>query len=274
VIDLWQAVVLGTLQGATEFLPVSSSGHLVIVPELLGWPASGLHYDVAVHWATALAVLLYFREDWRRLVLGSTRSRSALRSPEARLLGLIGVATIPAAVVGYFAQEPLESALITDPRGAARVAASMLMVTGLAMLGAELVARRLAAARRAEEASAPGSVFIGFAQAAALVPGISRSGATMAAGMVTGLRRDEAARFSFLLATPVILGAGLLQMTDFARGGPTSEEVLTIAAGAAAAFTAGYAVIYWLMRYLRSAPLYPFVAYTWVMGAFTLWWLR
>ena len=116
---------------------------------------------------------------------------------------------VPAAIAGVLVQEPLERALLADPRGAARVAALMLLVTGAVMLAAERIARARSADRSAEEVSTPGALFVGLAQAAALVPGISRSGATMSAGMVVGLRRDEAARLSFLLATPVILGAGL-----------------------------------------------------------------
>jgi len=272
--SLWEAVVLGALQGATEFLPVSSSGHLVIVPEILGWHAAGLQFDVAVHWATAFALLLYFRRDWYALLAGSVRARPLWPSREGRLLAFIAVGSVPAVVAGLAVRKALERELAQDPRGAARAAAAMLLVTGLLILGAELTARLRSRGAQAEEVGLIGALAVGAAQAFALVPGISRSGATMAAGMVAGLRRDEAARFSFLLGTPVIVGAGLLEMGDFAIGRPSAPEAAALIAGGSAAFVCGYLVIAWLMRYLRRAPLYPFVAYTWIAGALALWWLR
>jgi undecaprenyl-diphosphatase len=273
--ELVRAALLGALQGATEFLPVSSSGHLVIVPELLAWPASSLTFDVAVHWATALAVLAYFRSDWHRL---GARSASALRAralrtcPEARLLGLLVLASIPAGVVGLLAESALEQHLAADPRGAARAASALLLVTGSVLLISERWKHRQGCS--AEDIAPRGALAVGLAQAAAILPGISRSGATIAVGLLAGLSRPQAARFSFLLATPIILAAGVLRLADLALAGPQPGELESLAVGFLAAFAVGYAAIGWLLRYLHRASLAPFAAYTWALGTAALWLLR
>lgn len=272
--EILRALFLGALQGATEFLPVSSSGHLVIVPALLGWPAASLTFDVAVHWATALAVLVYFRQDWARLLTGAwhgLRTRDRRAGTEVRFLVLLFAATLPAVAAGLIVQEPLERAIAHNPDDLARLAAALLLVSGAILF----VSDRLGAGeRRADDVRARGAIGVGLAQAAAILPGISRSGATIAAGLGAGLTRPEAARFSFLLATPVILGAGLLQLSDALREGVLPGEPAALAAGFVSAAVVGYVAIGWLLRYLRHARLTLFVIYLWVAGALALWLLR
>ena len=271
---LLRAVFLGALQGATEFLPVSSSGHLIIVPELLGWPPASLTFDVAVHWATALAVILYFRTDWARMIAGSwraARQRTLRGNDDARLLALLMLGTVPAVMAGALLQDALENAIAFDPHNLARLASLLLLVTGGMLALSDRVGSR---ERAAADLRWPGALTIGLAQAVAILPGISRSGATIAAGLGVGLRRTEAARFSFLLATPVIIGAGTLQLSELAASGTSSEEVLLLAAGFFSALVVGYAAIAWLLSYLRRAPLTIFVVYTWIVGVLALWLLR
>jgi undecaprenyl-diphosphatase len=272
--DLWRALVLGALQGATEFLPVSSSGHLIIVPELLGWPASTLTFDVVVHLATALAVLIYFREDWRRLGAGlrqGLRLGAPWRDPDGRQLTLVLLACIPAVVAGVALEGAFERLIATNARGAAQSAALMLVVTGGLLLVAERVAQRL---RPTEEVGTPHAMAIGLAQAMALTPGLSRSGATIAAGLATGIRREEAARFSFLMATPIIVAAAAHQLVQSSLAGAAPGGGPTLVAGFGASFLVGYLSIGWLLGFVRRAPLYVFVAYTWLFGLAAWWILR
>ncbi|MFN2250295.1 MAG: undecaprenyl-diphosphate phosphatase [Anaerolineae bacterium] len=276
--DVWRALVLGALQGATEFLPISSSGHLIIVPELLGWPASSLTFDVVVHWATALAVVTYFRRDWLALARGARNglwSRSARHTPEVRLPALLALATIPAAIAGALLADPFDELLRTDPRAMARFAAVMLLVTGVLLTASELLAkRRSSELARLSELGWGAAAAIGVAQALAIAPGISRSGATMAAGLTVGAVREQAARFSFLLAAPIMVGAGAHQLLGFAAESPTSAEVLSLAVGFVVAAVVGYVCIGWLMAYVRRSPLYVFAAYTFAAGLISLWLLR
>jgi undecaprenyl-diphosphatase len=272
--DLLRAAILGVLQGATEFLPVSSSGHLVIVPALLGWPASSLRFDVAVHWGTALAVLGYFRSDWLALLAGAwraTKERRLSGNAEARLLLLLAAASVPAALAGLLLQGPIESALASNSHGLAQVSAFFLMVTGLVLLAAELLPLGIL---RAEEVSVAGALVVGVAQAVSVLPGVSRSGATIATGLGARLGRPEAARFSFLLGGPAVLGAGLVELADMAGGGLAGGEVARMAVGFLTALIVGYAAIAFLLAYLRRASLRPFGVYCLAFGALAVWLLR
>lgn len=289
--EVLRAALLGMLQGATEFLPVSSSGHLVILPELVGWPPAGLTFDVVVHIATAVAVLIAFRDDWRRMIHGAwrgLRSGDPFGDPDARLLAMLMLASVPAAVAGLALESYVESWLAESSLAAARLAGSMLLVTGTLLVASERFAARASSsgpgpgpgpepgARGAADRVGWGTaLLIGVAQAIAIVPGISRSGATIAAGLALGLPRDEAARFSFLLATPIILGAGALRLMDLAGGqGAVGPAPLALVIGAAAAFVVGLASIGWLMRIVRSRSLMGFALYTWAFGLLALWMLR
>lgn len=283
--EVLRAALLGMLQGATEFLPVSSSGHLVILPELVGWPPAGLTFDVVVHIATAVAVLIAFRQDWRRMIRGAwrgLRSGDPLGDPDARLLAMLVLASVPAAVAGLALESYVESWLAESSLAAARLAGSMLLVTGTLLVTSERFAARgsssgpgLGARGAADRVGWGTALLIGVAQAIAIVPGISRSGATIAAGLALGLPRDEAARFSFLLATPIILGAGALRLIDLADGQAAAGPApLALVIGAVSAFVVGWASIGWLMRIVRSRSLVGFALYTWAFGLLALWMLR
>ncbi len=260
----WQAMVLGALQGATEFLPVSSSAHLVLVPWLLGWHANDLFFGVAVHVGTLLAVLYYFRDDVLSMLSawwGTIRRRRIDDGP-GRLAWLVIVGTIPAGIAGVLLEDWFE-AMFSTPR----LVSILLLVTGLILTLAEALARR--AARISEVHSVADALIIGLAQAVAIAPGISRSGATISAGLARGLPRPEAARFSFLLAIPVIAAGGLLEVAKVVLDGDSGSLALG-AIGALVAAVVGYAAIGGLMRYLRRQSLMHFAYYCWAFGGLCL----
>ena len=265
-----QAIILGLLQGATEFIPVSSSGHLVLVPWLLGWDSPGLVFDTVVHWGTLVAVLAYFWRDWLALIGAWLRGlvRWDWRDPLARLLWLLIVGSIPAAAIGFLLEDFFES-LFGKP---AWVAVFMLVTAALLALG-ELLGNRT---RKMADLGWPDALMIGLAQASAIAPGISRSGATIATGLFRGLERDVAARFSFLLATPIIFGAGLFKLMDLGAMADPAAQIPALLAGFLAAAVAGYICIWVLLRYLQRGSLYPFAIYCACVGVFFLIvaWLR
>jgi undecaprenyl-diphosphatase len=261
---LLQAIILGVLQGATEFIPVSSSGHLVLVPWLLDWPEPGLAFDAILHWGTVLAVLAVFWRDLYRLLLAGLRSlhTRSLDDPEARVAWWIVIGTIPAAVVGFLFQDFFETLF-----GTPVAAAVFLLVTGLILSVSERLSTR---AREAEEMSWLDAVLVGLAQAAAIAPGISRSGATIAAGLLLGVKRAAAARFSFLLVVPAILGAAFLSLLDLASEGLLVGDGPLLVSGFLAAALSGYFCIRFLLSYLRRGRLYLFAIYVWLFGAASL----
>lgn len=243
----------------------------MILPELLGWPAQSLAFDVVVHGATALAVLLYFRGDWWEMAtagLRGLREGRPFADPAARTLWLLALGSLPAAAAGLLLQEPVARLLEESPRQAARTAAAMLFLTGGLLLLSERLGRH---DRGAAELGPLRALAVGVAQALAIVPGISRSGATISAGLLAGLDREGAARFSFLLGTPIMLGAGALALADLALAPPGRTELLALAAGGLTAFLVGYAAIGWLLAYVRRASLLGFVLYVWAFGAIASW---
>ena len=247
-----QAIFLGMLQGLGEFLPISSSGHLLVVPWLLGWPEHGFSFDVALHVGTLAAVLYAFFDDWRRLLSAGIRGVVAGRpfaDPESRLLWLLAAATIPGVVAGLLLEERAE----TTFRSPALVAATMASM-GLVLFAADRLGR---GTRDARGVSLRDALLIGLAQALALVPGVSRSGATISMGLFLGYRREEAARFSFLLATPITVGAAALKSRYLFEPG----HGLEVAAGIAAAAIFGFASIRFLLAYVRTRDYLPFVYY-------------
>lgn len=262
---LVQALVMGIVQGLTEFLPVSSSGHLIVVPEILGWDdpfITSLSYSVMLHLGTLVALLAYFRADWLRLVpagLATLRDRSFRGDTDRRLAWLIAVSTIPALIVGFVLNDVIESAF----RHAGLVAL-MLVVGGAVLWLAERWGSR---ARRIEGLSFPIALAIGLAQSLALVPGISRSGISIAAGLFAGLDRESAARFSFLMATPITALAGGYEATQLVGGGAAAGRVDALAVGMIAALVSGLAAIHFLLRFLRRYPTHVFVAYRVVLAA-------
>ena len=258
--NLFKAFLLGILQGATEFLPVSSSGHLVLVPWLLGWHSPGLAFGAVVHWGTALAVVAYFWRDWVSIAQAAFRSlhSRSLADSKARLAWLILFGTVPAALLGYLLEDFFEG-MFARPIAAA----GFLLVTAALLITSERLGRRQ---RDLHTLAWPDALLVGLAQALAIFPGISRSGATIAAGLARGLRREPAARFSFLLATPIILGAGLLKVVDLAQVGDLAAQVPTFVVGSLAAGAVGFGCIHFLLRYLQRHRLYPFAVYCAVAG--------
>ena len=264
-----QALVMGVVQGLTEFLPVSSSGHLIVVPYLLGFHdpfIDSLAFSVMLHLATLVALLLYFRSDWLRLIpagLAAIRDRSLRGDPERRLAWLLVVATIPAVIAGVLLNDVIES----NVRSPALVAV-MLVIGGAILWLADRVGRH---AQGVDDVTFPLAFGIGVAQAIALVPGISRSGISIAAGLFAGLTREAAARFSFLMATPVIAGAGAWETLKIIRGeGGPAVEVAPLVVGLVAALVAGVAAIEVTLRYLRTHPVTVFALYRVALAAVVL----
>jgi undecaprenyl-diphosphatase len=264
--DLVRAIVLGVVQGLTEFLPISSSGHLILVPALFDWPDQGLAFDVGLHVGTLLALLVYFWRDWWQMAasgLGDLRYHG-LRLREyafpSRLLLLIALGSVPAAVVGFALSGWIEEN-VRQPW----LVAIMLACFGFVMLYADRTARRT---RGVEGIGVRDALFVGVAQACALIPGVSRSGATISAGLLAGLRRDDAARFAFLLGTPAFVGAALLKANDLI--GESSVDTGEMLVGMAVSALVGLAAIHFLLRFLRTRTLVPFVCYRWGVAVVTL----
>ncbi len=269
VFEFLEALVLGIVQGTTEFIPVSSSGHLVIVPWLLGWEHSGLLFDTVLHWGTLLAIFAVFWRDFVEIIKASLQSivRRSLADPNARLGWFIVVASIPAAVTGLLFKDFIES-LFASPRAAA----GFLLVTAAFLAGSELLAARSRQDKQAETLSWIDVIVIGLAQAIALAPGISRSGSTIAAGLSRGMNRAAAARFSFLLGTPAFLGAGLLQLSDAlsADAALVLAKLPFLMVGFVASAVSGFLAIRFLLAYLRRRTLYAFAIYCAGMAIFVL----
>jgi undecaprenyl-diphosphatase len=264
-VDLAEAVVYGVVQGATEYLPVSSSAHLALVPAVLGWQHPSLAFDILVQLGTLGAVVLYLRQDIARIaraVLRSLRAGRPFDDADARQGWLIVVATVPAVVVGLAAKDFVEQAF-----GDTREVLIELFATGVFLVLAELWARRRAG-RPPRPLGVGSALFIGAAQALAILPGISRSGSTIAGAMAVGVAREEAGRFSFLMSIPVMLGAGVIGARDLAadpallaREGPAIAVAFVVAA------LVGFAVIRWFLGFLRSHSLLGFAAYCCVVAA-------
>lgn len=260
-----QAIVLGIVQGATEFIPVSSSGHLVLVPWLLGWSSPGLTFDTILHWGTLLAVVGYFRRDLAALVragLHGLVTRHPFATLEARLAWLLVVATLPAALAGLALERQFE-ALFNAPI----FVAAFLLLTGLLLWASEGFGSRL---RDLASVNAPDALTLGIAQALAIAPGISRSGSTIAAGLLRGLDRPAAARFSFLMMVPIVFGAGLCQLVELAETGLAPGQPALLLVGFVAAAVTGYACIAFLLDYLRRHSLRVFAFWCWGLGLFSL----
>jgi len=271
---LVQALVMGIVQGFTEFLPISSSGHLIIVPFLFGWTdpfITSLAFSVMLHIGTLAALLVYFRADWFRLVpagLAAIRDRSFRGDPDRRLAWLLVAATIPAAIAGFLMNDLIETVF----RDVGLVA--LTLVVGALILW--LADHWGGQTKGVNDVSFPIAVGIGAAQALALVPGISRSGISISAARLAGLNRAAAARFSFLMATPITAGAAIFEVRKLATG-ETGVDVSAgpLIVGMLAAFASGMLAIGFLLRYLRTRSLNIFVAYRLVLAAVVVVaWLR
>lgn len=260
-----QALVLAAVQGVTEFLPISSSGHLILVPFFLKWPDQGLAFDIATHVGTLLAILVYFRQDVRDLVTGffTGRPRSADGDYNPRHLAwMIVLATVPAGIAGLLLKDWVE----TQARSALLVAGTTIFY-GLLLGAADRLGRH---AKTLGEIGWQAALAIGVAQALAIIPGTSRSGITITAALLLGLARPAAARFSFLLGIPVFSLAAAKQALDLLESGVTAAELVPMGIGLAASAVIGYAVIAWLLAWLRSRSLTVFVVYRLLLGALIL----
>jgi undecaprenyl-diphosphatase len=257
--SLMQSMLLGLVQGLTEFIPVSSTAHLILVPWLLGWEfptEAEFVFDVLVQWGTLLAVLVYFRRDVAAIllaVIAGLRRRRPLETFEARLGWLVVAATLPAVLIGLVFKDFFE-ATYASPVGTA----AFLLGTAALLFLSERFGRR---DRGLTGLGWLDAVVIGFAQAVALLPGISRSGATIAGGLARGLDRPAAARFSFLMSMPALLGAGVLATLDLLAIPNFAAYLPPILAGFVVAAVVGYACIHWLLSYLARHSLYVFAAY-------------
>ena len=266
-----QAAFIGLLQGLTEFIPISSSAHLELAPWVLGWQADGLigslAFDVFLHLGTLVALLAYFARDWLRYLgalVASLRERRIGADPDRRIAWLLVLATIPAALIGFALESVIEEAFHGD-NDAARLAIAGFLVVGATALW---LADRLGSRRRElEDVGVPTALAVGVSQALALLPGISRSGATITAGLALGLTREAAARFSFLLATPITLGAGLYGSRRLLAEAHTGAEWLAIGVGFVVAAISGMLAIGFLLSWLRSRSVTIFSVYRLALAA-------
>ena len=270
-----QAVILGIVQGLTEFVPISSSAHLIIIPWLFGWDDPGLAFDVALHLGTLVALLWFFAADWARLVragIASIVERRIGDDSDRRLAWLLVIGSIPGGIAGALGESKIEE-LFHQPGAAHTPQAMIAMAIVIALLGAALfVAERVARhLRRLDQVSLKDAIMIGLAQALAIFPGVSRSGSTITAGLGLGLRREAAARFSFLLAAPIVAGAGLKSLLDVYSelkiGAMAQSELFLFAIGFVAAAISGYLCIKFLLQFLQKNSTDIFVYYRWLLAA-------
>jgi undecaprenyl-diphosphatase len=259
-----QALIMGIVQGLTEFLPISSSGHHIILPYVMGWDdpfISSLAFSVVLHAGTLAALLVYFRHDWRRLIpagLAALRDRSFRDQPDRRLAWLIAAATVPAAVVAVLFNDVIEE----NVRQVGLVA--LMLVVGAAILW--LADRWGPRTHLIHGLTFRGALGIGSAQALALFPGVSRSGISMSAGLFAGLDRADAARFSFLMATPITGMAVVYESVKLLAGESAGAELAPLVAGVVASFASGMLAIAVLLRFVRSNSFGVFVTYRLVLA--------
>jgi len=275
--ELFAAAVLGVIQGLTEFLPVSSSAHLILVPWLLGWRPEGIAFDVSLHVGTAVAILAYFWKDWLELARESVTgilSGSPLGNRKRMLMWFVVAGTLPAVIVGLLFEQEIEETLRSP-----LVTVVTLTVFGMFLY---LCERRSRLARSLDQFSWGDALWIGLSQALALIPGVSRSGITMSTALLRNADRASAARFSFLLATPVIVGAGVLEtwrLLEIVRtpaalsaGIPAQDNIswAVLAIGILFAAVTGFFCIRFFLRYLQTRTFVPFVVYRFVLAAVVL----
>lgn len=279
---LFQALILGLVQGLTEFIPVSSSGHLVVVPALLGWDEPSVAFDTILHLGTLLAVLVFFWREWWRLLttlyralagIFSSAQRQKINRGDARLLGLIIIGTIPALIVGYLFQDQIESIF-----SSLLFVTFFFLITGVLLTVVELFlnwrqsrARTKNIQTERKDLSWGGALLVGIMQALAVLPGLSRSGLTISGGIFSGLNRERAARFSFLLSAPVILAAGALGLLELHKSSLTNNDLVALIIGFAVAAISGWLAIDWLLKFLRRRKLYIFSIYLVVLSLLIIW---
>ena len=258
MITVWQTLAMGVIQGLAEFLPISSSAHLILAPMYFHWPDPGLAYDVALHLGTLLALLIYFRNDISHFIQAFLQPGNPALSPDRRLVGLVALATIPGAIAGVLLEHKAETVF----RSASLIAWTLIGL-GVLLGLADYFSR---GDKQLTDLTWGMALGIGVAQALALIPGVSRSGITITLGLFLGLRRWDAARFSFLMSIPIIAGAGLLKSKEILLS-PDKGALLIGFAGAA---VSGLLAIWLLMRYVQNHRYTPFVLYRWILGALVL----
>lgn len=254
--DVFQAFILGLVQGLTEFLPISSSAHLVLVPWALGWPPHSLAFDAALHLGTLTALFVYFWRDWLSIsqaFFKGLTNKNARQVFEYKLAWMLILGSVPAAVVGLLAEDYIEST-VRQPM----IIAGIMVIFAIVLL----VAERMGIQRRVmDRLTLLDALLVGTAQALALVPGVSRSGITITAGLLLGFTRPAAARFSFLLSTPIVLAAGSLQVVSLFRSGLDGEGLTVLGVGVLTAALSGLAAISFLIRFLQNNRTDVFVWY-------------
>jgi undecaprenyl-diphosphatase len=252
-LSLLQSVILGFFQGLGEFLPISSSAHLVLIPWLFRWTDPGLTFDIALHLGTLLAVVIYFWKDWLKLV---TKGLTDVRSTDGRLFWYLVVATIPGAIAGFLLEKKAETLF----RSPLLIAVMLILAGGLLYW----VDRKTAKTIEMTKITFRTSVMIGLSQALAIIPGVSRSGITLTVGLMMGLTREAAARFTFLLSTPIIFGAALVKLPYIV----TNPSLITMnfMSGMLVSFVTGIASIGFLLRYVRTKSFLPFAWYRFILG--------
>lgn len=263
---LYQAVVLAIVQGITEFLPISSTGHLVLFPWFLGWKDPGLTFDVALHAGTLLAVFVYFWRMWVDMIKAAA-GRGDSKNPEVRenrrLFWLLVIGTIPGAIAGVLFEKKADTAF-RNPL----VIGVALIVVALVMWAGEKVTRDNESLK---EVSLLDAAIVGIAQAFAVIPGVSRSGSTMSAGLLRNMKRETAARFSFLLSTPIIAGAVILKAHEVHKAGGLPHAMrMPFLAGIIVSAVVGFFVIGWLIRFLETRTFKGFVVYRIALGVVVL----
>lgn len=251
------AVILGLLQGLGEFLPISSSAHLVLAPWIFGWTDPGLTFDIALHVGTLVAVVVYFWKDWLRLV---TKGLSDVRSKDGRLFWYLVAATIPGAIAGFLLEEKAET-IFRSPL----LIAAMLIIVGIFLYWADRTSKKNI---EMNNITFKTSLMIGVSQALAIVPGVSRSGITITAGLLMGLTREGAAKFTFLLSTPIIFGAALVKL-PYLMANP-SLITSNFLVGMLVSFVTGIASIGFLLRYVQTKSYLPFACYRFILGAIVI----
>lgn len=276
--SILEAIVLGLTQGLTEFLPISSSGHLVLVPWLFGWEQPGLAFDAALHLGTLLAVFVYFRHElWAMILAIPTALRHPIaiisghaqpgegRAADARLGVLIVLGSIPAGIVGLIGQDAIGDFFHSDEHQEKAILVIALLLIGFGLL-LWLADRTGLRSRLLPDLTVRDALTIGIAQAFALIPGVSRSGVTLTAGLFRNLKRADAARFSFLLGVPLILAAGLTSLYDIYQSDPSGSEITSLGIGLAVSAISGFAAISGLLRFLQTSSTLVFVVYRVIVG--------
>jgi undecaprenyl-diphosphatase len=262
-VDLIQSIVLGIVQGLTEFLPISSSAHQRIVPALLGWEDPGAAFTAVTQLGTETAVLIYFRHELWAVARKWLSDPRRYDDPDVRLGWFLIVATIPIGILGFAFRDQIE----TGARNLWLIG-TVLIVFALVLGYADRVGRH---AREIDQLSPRDGVLIGLAQSLSLIPGVSRSGATMSAGLLLGLERPAAARFAFLLAVPAVVASGLFELKDVIAGDEHSTTPIgNVLVATLISFVVGYAAIAWFLRYLAHHSVRLFVIYRIVLGSVVL----